>query len=395
MKVLQINSVCGIRSTGRICTDIAHLLQQQGHSCRIVYGREDVPEQFASISIRSDSPIGVKLHALQSRVLDNAGFARAGATKKLLQKIRDYDPDVIHLHNVHGYFLHVPTLFRFLKEYGRPVIWTFHDCWPFTGHCTYFDKIGCQRWKTGCYDCPQKKRYPSSHLLDRSRSNYQKKMELFSDLDKLTIVTPSQWLADLAGESFLKNIPLRVIHNGIDVETFRPLASDFRCRYRLEGKKIVLGVASSFDKGKGFDDFVELSRRLEAPYQIVMVGLTPEQLPQLPDNILGICRTDSVRQLAEIYSAADVFINPTYEDNYPTTNLEAQCCGTPAITYRTGGSIESVPAEQVVTQGDLDALEQKIRLICETGNYAVKDRELFDKNRAFKAYIDLYNEVLR
>lgn len=395
MKVLQINSVCGIRSTGRICTDIARLLQQQGHDCRIVYGREGAPEQFSSLAIRSDSTFGVRLHAAQSRILDNAGLARAGATKALLQQIRDFAPDVIHLHNIHGYYIHVPTLFAFLKEYACPVIWTLHDCWPFTGHCTHFERIGCDRWIEGCFRCPQKRRYPASMVLDRSRRNYDLKKELFTPMDRLTIVTPSNWLAEYVGRSFLKNAPLRVIHNGIDVEAFRPVDSDFRIRHGIQDSKIVLGVASDFDRAKGFDDFIALSRRLGDPYRIVMVGLSAQQLKEIPTDIIGVCRTNSVRELAEIYSAADVFVNPTYEDNYPTTNLEAQCCGTPVITYRTGGSVESVPPEQIVPQGDLDALERQIHRVCMEGVYEVKEREPFDKNRAFSAYIDLYHEVLR
>lgn len=390
MKVLQINSVCGIRSTGRICTDIAEILNQKGHDCLIAYGRETVPARYADIAIRTDSVTGVKLHALQSRVFDNSGFIRKKATEKLTKSIMQYAPDVIHLHNLHGYYINVEALFDFLKKYRKPVVWTLHDCWAFTGHCTHFDKIGCSMWKQGCAACPQKTRYPASYLFDRSKKNYQRKKELFQGVERMTIVTPSCWLASFVKQSFLKEYPLQVIHNGIDCNIFKPTTGRFREDYGIVNPKVVLGVASGFDAGKGFYDFLQLSKKIKPNYMIVLVGLTKRQAAELPDNIIGIERTNDVAQLAEIYAAADVFVNPTYEDNYPTTNLEAQCCGTPAITYNTGGSIESVPKTQVVNQGDIDALLKKIYDVCERGDFSLPERGQFDKMKAFEKYIALY-----
>ena len=241
MKVFQINTVCGVGSTGRIATDLYHVLKSEGHSCCIAYGRGTAPKEVDSFKINSTAD--VYIHTFLSRLTDREGLFSKGATKRLLKKIQDYAPDIIHLHNIHGHYLNYPMLFRFLKNYGRPVVWTLHDCWAFTGHCAYFDYVGCQRWQSGCHNCPQLKSYPQSYGIDHSRENFSMKKELFTGLEQLHIVTPSQWLADLVKKSFLKEYPVTVIHNGIDTTVFKPTESNFRKRYGLEHKKIILGVA--------------------------------------------------------------------------------------------------------------------------------------------------------
>ncbi len=394
MKVLQINSVCGIRSTGRICTDIADVLKQNGDECLIAYGREDVPEKYRGISLRTDTEIGTKLHALQSRIFDNAGFARRKATAKFIDSMQSFDPDIIHLHNIHGYFINIEELFQYLKTAGKPVIWTLHDCWAFTGHCTYPDRINCEKWESQCFDCEQKKQYPKSFFLDSSRKNFELKKNLFAHVENMTIVTPSHWLADFVKDSFLREYPVEVIHNGIDTKVFSHRESDFRQKFALTDKKIVLGVASSWGKSKGLDDFIAMSKELSDDYRIVLVGVTEKQKQQLPPAIIAIERTNSAVELAEIYSAADVFVNPTYADNYPTVNLEAQSCGTPVITYRTGGSVESVPEEQVVEQGNVVQLMNCIYDVCEEGKFLIRDRSDFDCQRAFAQYIQLYKSKI-
>lgn len=387
MKVLQINSVCGIRSTGRICTDIAEVLRQNGHECRIAYGRETVPQQYKAISYRIGTDMGVKLDGAMSRLFDNAGFNSVAATKRFVKWMKEYDPDIIHLHNIHGYYIHVKLLFEALKELDKPVVWTLHDCWPFTGHCSYFDRVDCHKWETGCHSCPQKKDYPASLLLDCSKRNFDKKKQLFTGLRDLTVVTPSGWLAELVKKSFLGEYAVKVIHNGIDLRSFKPTDGDFRKQYGLENKKIVLGVGAMWGPRKGYGDMLKLASLLPDEYQVVLVGVTQAQKDALPQNVIGITRTNNVQQLAEIYTAADVFVNPTYQDNYPTVNLEAQACGTPTITYRTGGSVESVPPENVVEQGDLEGLCSLIQS-CESLQLARQD---FSAGFAFNQYLELYN----
>lgn len=388
MKVLMINSVCGIRSTGRICTDIAQELENNGHECKIAYGREAVPARFEKYAVRIGSDFGVKLHAGLSRIFDKSGFYSRRATAKFIKWIKTYDPDIIHLHNLHGYYLNVETLFKYLKQANKPVVWTLHDCWTFTGHCPYFDMSGCEKWKTGCAHCPQKKQYPVSLVFDNSKKNYLRKKACFTDVDNLTIVSPSQWLKDLVGNSFLREYPVNVIANGVDIEVFKPTNGDFKSRYGLDGKTVILGVAGVWEERKGLNDFIRLAKILDDRYRIVLVGLSDAQLAELPENVIGIKRTNNVSELAEIYTAADVLFNPTYEDNYPTVNLEAQACGTPVITYTTGGSGESVPTENVVPRGDLQSV---IKLL--EGNLPVKDvkntKDFCDE------YLSLYNSVVQ
>jgi glycosyltransferase involved in cell wall biosynthesis len=386
MKILQINSVCGIRSTGRICTDLAEVLEQNGHECKIAYGREIVPEKYQKYAVRIGNGFDVKIHALQSRIFDNMGFGSRYATEKFIEWVKDYNPDVIHLHNIHGYYINIEILFNYLAKAKKPVVWTLHDCWAFTGHCAYYSYVKCDKWKTGCNNCPQKRSYPSSFLFDQSKQNWIKKKALFTSVNNIILVTPSKWLANEVKQSFLCKYPVKVIPNGIDLNVFKPTPSDFREKNGLVGKKIILGVASIWDKRKGLDDFVELSKIIDDNYKIVLVGLSEKQMNDLPKNILAISRTNNVKELAEIYSSADILFNPTYEDNYPTVNLEAQACGIPVITYRTGGSVESVPEKNVLDQG----FYKNILCIYPKLAYGV-----MDKQKTSHCYVELYKDYLK
>ena len=254
MKVLLINSVCGIRSTGRICTDLAEVLEANGHECKIAYGRETVPEKYHKYAVRIGSNVSVKVDAVKTRLFDNAGFNSVSATKKFIKWVKEYDPDVIHLHNLHGYYINIEILFEYLRNCGKKVIWTLHDCWAFTGHCSHFVTANCEKWKKQCYSCPKRKAYPSSLFLDCSKRNYGKKKNLFTSLENMTIITPSEWLANLVKQSFLAKYNVQVINNGIDLDVFIPRGSNFREKYNLENKKIVLGIP----KGK-FEYFLELA----------------------------------------------------------------------------------------------------------------------------------------
>lgn len=388
MKILMINVVCGIRSTGRICTDLASELEKYGHEVKIAYGREHVPEQYAKYAIRIGTDKDVKLHVVKSRVFDASGLASTHATKKFIEWVKKYDPDVIHLHNVHGYYIDIRVLFEYLRMCGKKIIWTLHDCWSFTGHCAYFDYVNCEKWKTGCCDCGQKTEYPARIGPDRSSRNYSIKKHLFTKIPNLTLVTPSEWLANLLKESILREYPVVVIPNGIDTTIFKPVHSTIKQRYGCEDKKIVLGVAAVWDKRKGMDAFFELANRLTPEYQVILVGLSTEQIDNLPDNIIGIERTNSANELAELYSAADVFVNPTLEDNYPTTNLEAISCGTPVVTYETGGSTESaLMYGAVVPKNDIDKLELAVR---NSDGYS-SENVCVDYRVALARYIDEYS----
>jgi glycosyltransferase involved in cell wall biosynthesis len=398
VRVLQINSVCGIGSTGRIATDIHAILKEEGHESYIAFGRGD------PINCDSALRIGNKFdnfaHVIKTRIFDQHGFGSKRATKEFIEKVKELDPDVIHLHNIHGYYINVEILFNYLKEANKPVIWTLHDCWAFTGHCSYFDFVGCECWKLeGTHKCIQKKNYPSSLLLNNSRRNFERKRKAFTGVKNLTILTPSNWLAGLVKQSFLGEYPVKVINNGIDLDIFKPTKSNFRKKNNLEDKFIILGVANVWVRRKGYEYFLELSKRLEQDEVIVMVGLTERQKNKLPANIIGITRTNNIKELVEIYSAADVFVNPTLEDNFPTTNLEALACGTPVVTFKTGGSIESIDGNCgiVVEKGNLAELLRAIKKI-KLGNLSnekcVGRAKRYNKKDRYLDYICLYEREI-
>ena len=396
MKVLQINSVCGIRSTGRICTDIAEVLEQNGHECRIAYGRETVPEKYEKYAVRISDDLHVKLDGIKTRIFDNAGFNSANTTRRFLEWVKEYDPDIIHLHNLHGYYIHIGLLFDFLKKSGKPVVWTLHDCWAFTGHCPHFDYAGCDKWKTQCFDCKLTREYPTSLLFDRSRKNYAGKSNAFCSVDNLHLVPVSEWIAKQKAESFLKSKPHTVIHNGIDLDRFKPTESAFREKHGIGSKRMYLGVASAWGTKKGLDAFVEISGMLHDDEIIVLVGLSDKQLVMLPKNIIGIKRTNSIEELAGIYSAADVFLNPTLEEALGLVNIEALACGVPVVTYKTGGSPECITEQSgiVVPRGDAFALLNAARSVSLSKEQIVQDAKRFDKNKKYTEYLDFYERCM-
>ena len=394
VKILQINSVCGYGSTGRIAADLACAAEKDGFSCKIAYGRGTAPAGQNPIRIGSD--FGVNLHGVLSRVSDKHGFYSTQATRAFLREADEFSPDLIHLHNIHGYYINIKLLFEWLKSRKKPVVWTLHDCWAFTGHCAHFERVGCEKWKTGCYDCEQKGEYPASMVMDRSAWNYDQKKRLFTSLDELTVVTPSAWLGSLASQSFFKNTPVRVIENGIDLSVFHPVYDAPLPNGVPQGKKIILGVASVWTKQKGFDDLIALSELLDDSFAVVIVGVTAAQKEALPERVIGITRTNNAHELAALYTAAHAFVNPTYEDTFPTTNLEALACGTPVITYRTGGSPESVDETcgTVVEQGNVNAIADAVRSAKFSTEDCVRRGKLYDKNERFLEYLSLYHELL-
>lgn len=356
MKVLMINSVCGIRSTGRICTDLATALEEKGHLVRIAYGRESVPAEYEKYAVRIGNDAGVKMHGLKARLFDASGYGSKKATEKFVKWVKEYDPDVIHLHNLHGYYINIEVLFDYLRTCGKRIIWTLHDCWAFTGHSAYCDSVDCERWKTGCYDCPLLKDYPVSYS-DRSKSNWNKKRKYMTGVPDMTLVTPSEWLARLTGESFLKEYPVKVINNGIDTSQFYPLESDIKNKLGISNKKMLLGVATTWSDMKGWQDYLKLADKLDDRYRIVLLGLTKKQIESLPQNIIGIERTNNIRELVMMYSAADVLLNLSYCESYGMTNIEAQQCGTPVITYATGGCVETAGPESVIVEkGNIESV---------------------------------------
>lgn len=398
MKLLQINSSANSGSTGRIAEDIGRVFMDNGHESYIAYGRTG--NTSASKTIRIGNKLSNYLHFSKSMLLDRHGFGSREATRLFIKQVEKIDPDVIGLHNIHGYYINIKYLFEFLNRLSIPIFWTLHDCWSYTGHCSYYDSHNCYNWETECRSCPKTAFYPRSLFFDQSNRNFREKSELFGALKDLTIITPSRWLKDEVSRSFLQKYECRVIHNGTDTEIFCPVKTP-----STREEKIILGVANIWDSRKGLNDFLRIAAKLDSDWKIVLIGLQPAQIKKLPANIIGIERTENVAQLVEWYSGATVFVNPTYQDNFPTTNIEALACGTPVITYRTGGSPEAVDEKTgvVVEKGNIDALIQAIYAIAdrikqeEKINEACRERAqtYFNKSIQFNRYLDMLPQFSR
>ena len=399
MKVLSINAV-PYGSTGKIMLSLSELLMQRKDTLVCATGfswhKCDKDKYTLVGNFWSKS-----FHMFMSDLYGNHGCYSRIPTKKLIKKIKEFDPDVIHLHNVHGWYLHIPTLFSFLKESRIPIVWTLHDCWAFTGGCAHFTFSKCQKWLNGCGGCNNLTEYPIKSSRDKTAKMWHLKKDCFSQLENLTIVTPSQWLGELVRQSYLEKYPIRVINNGINLQIFSPRVSNIRDKYGItDSQYMVLGVSLGWSERKGLDVFVDLAKKLSDNYKIVLVGTDAKVDKQLPPNIISIHRTQNQIELAEIYSAADVFVQTTREENYPTVNMEALACGTPVLTFRTGGSPEMLDETcgSVVDCDDVNALENEIIRICEQSPFSkeqcvLKARE-FDQNKRFKEYIKLYETVI-
>lgn len=386
MRILFINCVCGVGSTGRIVTDLMQQAKNHGHTVKVACS---TVEPILGVEPEEVFVVGSKLdyyaHNILSRITDHEGLFSKLATKKLIKQIRDYDPDVVHLHNLHGHWINYELLFGYLAKEKKKVIWTLHDCWAFTGHCSHFSTLKCEQWKTHCSYCKGLKSYPMCYGKGDVSRNFDRKKAAFTSIKDLTIVTPSEWLAGLVRKSFLYSSNVKVIHNKIDMTIFKPTESGFRKKYGIENSTVILGVSNVWSREKGFNDFLKLRELLDDRFSLVMVGLTQNQLSVIPDGIIGIQRTHSVSELAEIYAAADVFLNLTYQDNYPTVNLEAIACGTPVISYKTGGSCEAFDEKSgiVIEQGAVEeiphAIQQALKL---------NKEDILSKSKEFYSYGD-------
>lgn len=394
--LIQINSCANWGSTGKIAEQINQTASAQGWKTYIAYGRLSNPSRSKLIRVGNSISHGTAL--AEARLFDNDGLANRFATMRLIKKISEIKPDVIHLHNLHGYYINYKILFDYLNNTNIPIVWTLHDCWSFTGHCGHFVGANCDKWKVGCFHCPLKTWYPASWWMDNSKRNYILKKRLFSANKNLHIVAVSNWLADLAQQSFLKDVDIRVINNGIDTERFKPLPVNKKTKFQI------LGVSNVWNRAKGLYDFYRLRDALDPKqYAITLVGLTESQINALPPAIEGVSRTKTIEELVRYYSSADVFVNPTYGDSFPTTNLEALACGTPVVTYRTGGSPESITTEtgMVINQGDIRALSQVIMSINDKGKQyytnACRERAIayYNKEDRYSEYVGMFNELIK
>lgn len=401
MKVLQINSVINSDSTGRIAEEIGLTAIQAGWESYIAFGRNDRPSKSNKIKIGTD--LDVKWHGVITRLIDRHGLASCRATRKLVKEIKEIQPDIIHLHNIHGYYLNIKILFDYLATADIPVVWTLHDCWTFTGHCAHFSYINCDKRKTQCDKCPQKKVYPASYGLDNSLNNFQLKKKLFTSVKNMTLVSVSSWLNSLVQESFLNIHPTQVIHNGIDLNTFKPTSAEgVKEKYSLSGKFVLLGVASTWNEKKGLHDYFKLSNHLEEDEIIIIIGLTQNHIKSLPNNIIGIARTQNVSELVEFYSVANVVLSLSVEETFGMTTVEGYACGTPGIIYNCTASPELITDQTglIVEQGNIDKLLKAIKQIKQNGKQYYSDacveraQKFYRKEDRYQEYIDLYESML-
>ena len=396
MKVLFINTVFGKGSTGRIVSQLGRAVEQAGGEYKVAYGRGPVTDD--PHAYRICGPLSILAHVAWTRLTDRLGFFSRRATNKLIGLIREYQPDIIHLHNLHGYYLHVGKLFRFLKaEYTGRVIWTLHDCWAFTGHCTHFTCAKCDKWQTACFRCPEKRRYPASLLVDASARNFRDKKAAFCGVNNMTIVTVSEWLKRETERSFLGEYPVVRIYNGIDCEKFSPVDTDVRATYSIPtDKRLVLCVSDGWDERKGFDRLLCVAEKAPEDWFFVCVGLTRDQIHILPDNILGLERIWNQPDLIALYAAADVFFNPSLEETFGLVTAEAMACGTPAMVMDSTACPELIvsPDAGVVVPADADTdtmVEALKRAMTLSGSRAAA--QTFSEKAHVDAHMALYNEV--
>lgn len=398
MRVFQINGDV-VGSTGKIMTGIAECAREYGHevACSVPVTPTNRGRYLGENIHKIGTYYGRFLNVLLARLTGFEGCFSVFATRKLIKEVKRFDPDVLHLHNIHNSYLNIPMLFLYIKRHNIRVVWTLHDCWAFTGHCVHFDYIGCEKWKTGCRNCPQYQSYPKTYR-DNSKVMYTLKKKWFQGIRDLTIVTPSNWLAGLVKQSFLHEYPVHVIPNGIDLSIFQPRESDFRRRIHCEDKKIVLGVSFVWIQKKGLDVFIELAKRLGEQYQIVLVGTDGQVEKQLPDNIIAIRRTQNQQELAEIYTAADVFVNPSVEETMGLVTVEALACGTPVVVVNKTAVPEVVDENCgiVVEAGDIEALIKAIMKVHDfeerngRSGCCLEKSKHFDMQKCYEEIVELY-----
>lgn len=397
MRIAFLNAY-GNGSTGRIVDKLKEICESNGMEVLSIFARETCARNDAT-TINSLNKWDFYLDAFLSRVADNHGLNSIYSTKRVIEHLVRFKPDLIHLHNLHGYWINYKMLFDYIKRNDIKVVWTFHDCWNFTGHCTHFDFVKCDKWMSGCYNCPQLKEYPASVGYDGSKRNYISKRDSYTGVKNLVIVTPSEWMKSKVEKSFLSGYEVKIINNGIDINVFKPCPDHEMKKAILSNgfDKVILGVAATWNERKGLRDILTVAGK-EPNWFFVVIGTVPDQsiLRNQYANVHFIDRTDNVQTLAKWYSTADVLANPTREDTYPTINLEAMACGCPVVSYATGGSVEIIKNYGLgilTKQSNSEFLRDAIHLLFERGSVSLNKNLSLDAQDKFKEYMDLYNSL--
>lgn len=398
--VVQINSVINKGSTGRIAQQIGEHVENQGWRHFLVYGRPSNPTNLDAYKISSYTDN--LIHYGLSLALDAHGLGSQITTSKLCRWLSQINPSLVHLHNLHGYYLNYPILAKYLQEKRIPVVWTLHDCWAFTGHCSYYSDINCTKWHTECHTCPKKRSYPAS-ITDRSKSNFERKQKLFKAFDSLQLVTVSDWLKGEVQKSFLSKLPVVTIHNGVDTKVFHENYSTAELdeRYHLKGRFVAVAAATSWSPTKGFQDYLRMAEKLDENEKIVLIGLNDHQIANLPPGIIGITRTESSEELARWYRRANVVLNLSTQETFGMTTVEGFACGSPSIVYNATASPELINEKvgYVVEAGDVDAVYSKMQELRSENKLLSSDcvhhvHQNFNSKKQYLNYIKLYDRLL-
>lgn len=389
MKILIINRNIGTGSVGRIVKDLYTGIIENNDECKLAYVDGNTDGIKSEDLYKICNNVEIKKHALFTRMFGKTSTYSVSTTRNLINFISAYKPDIIHVHAFYGYYINMEMLMEYISANNIYLISTLHSCWDITGHCCYFDLIGCDKWENGCFDCHNIKSYPRSYI-DNTAYNFSHKAKLYEVVERCTIVVPSKWMHNLVRQSHLSKKHCKVIYNGIDL-------SKFNCGGKTKKDKIILSVGNGWGKRKGFDDLLELDTVLPEDIKLVVIGVTKKQSKMFSKNVVCIERTDSVKSLIEWYSKATVLFNPTYEDNYPTVNLEAIACHTPVATYDTGGSPETLKEMKygkIIKRRDYVSLIEYVNLIHE-GEIVYDFSNIYDisKEKMVGEYISLYNDI--
>jgi putative colanic acid biosynthesis glycosyltransferase len=401
MKVLQVNSFVNMGSTGRISEQIGLKVIQEGWESYIAFGRKANSSKSKLYKIGKD--FDFYRHALESRILDKHGLSSINSTNNFIDYIYQIKPDIIHFHNLHGYYVNYEILFESISKLNNcKIVWTLHDCWSFTGHCTYFSDINCDKWKETCFSCPKKNNYPSSLFFDKSRESYNLKKALFTKFP-ITFVPVSNWLGSLVSESFLKDQNIEVISNGVDSDIFYSKNPNVNLlnKYKLNGKTVLLAASTSWAGQKGFSDYIKLSNILSKDQVIVLVGLPKSLSKKLPSNVIGVPRTEIISELVDWYNVSSIVLNLSKLETFGLTTVEGFMCGKPSVVYNSTASPELIKSSvlgRIVEVGDIFEVKSAIDelLISQSNSYKIRELALLDysANNQFFKYIDLYKRLL-
>lgn len=399
MKVVQINGVSSTGSTGKIVSQLSDVMNAQGIENYIISSGYKEHNRAGNVFFCS-SYWEVKLHQLIGTILGDSGFHSRLATCRAIRFIKKVNPDIVQLHNIYSYFLNVEVLLKYLKRNNIPTVWTMHDFWSITGHCTHFEAVGCNKWQTQCENCPQKHTFPYSRFWDRSKELYGRKKRLFENWSGLQIVTVSSWVRVNAEKSYFKDKKITVISNGIDLNAFYP--ENVQKPSAIQGKFVILSVSMGWGEKKGYCDLLDLSKMLREDEVIVLIGLTDKQIAELPPNIIGLKRTANIAELRAYYNFSDVYISASVEETMGLTVAEAMACGTPAIVYNKTALPELIGEGcGYVCEKGASCLREKIDLVRESkkSDYSEKCithvRKNYDKEKQYSRYCKLYEDVLR